>query len=801
MNPLDRFLAALGQRGYEPKRSGKGWVCKCPAHDDHNPSLSIGTGEDGRVLVKCWTGCPADAIVGAVGLKLADLFADSGDSHAPRPRRRRNKDTPKPTADGGDSVAVARVAKPQRVFPTAADAAAEWERKLGPRSRVSEYQNAAGEVVGLVLRWDKGIRPKVVRPVSRLADGSGWTCEGMPTLRPLYGLPTLLATPTDTPVWVCEGEKAADAARAVGLVATTSPHGCESAAKADWGPMRGRPVVVSPDHDEPGEKYAADVVRLALEAGARSVRVVRLAELWAGMPERGDMADFVEHRGGDADAVKGEVEAAAGRAQATTATVPTIEPPKGDDPATAELVVRMALEFCRLGQTTKREPFAVLNIGPNVAGLLGGSGDWLHNILSREFRRRHGRVMNSSAYADAVATLKGEAMDLQPEETFVRVAQHGEAVVLDLGDVEGRAVVVDRDGWRVVDRSPVLFLRTALTSILPTPVRGGSLDQLRELLNVTDDSWPILLGWMVAALIPDMPHPILMLGGQQGTGKTMAARYICGVFDPSPAPTRSQPRNEESWAVMVAHSWTTVIDNVSTIPAWLSDALCKVVTGDGWVRRGLYTNADPFVLSFRRVVALTTIDAGALRGDLGERMVLVDLEPIAPEKRRTERELNKAYDANQPAILGALLDLLAGALSRLDSVNLPTYPRMADFARLLAAVDATIGTDSLSIYAEQGTRIAGEVLEADPVGDAVAAFVRRIGVFQGTAAELLKAIKPQGAQHEGWPDSGRGMGAALKRLTPALALQGVAVTPPKPTDRTRIYLLQATARIAQSPEV
>jgi hypothetical protein len=71
-----------------------------------------------------------------------------------------------------------------------------------------------------------------------------------------------------------------------------------------------------------------------------------------------------------------------------------------------------------------------------------------------------------------------------------------------------------------------------------------------------------------------------------------------------------------------------VVDNMCAICGWWSDALCKCVTGDGWVRRPLYTDGELSVVSFRRVLALTTIDAGALRGDLGDRLVLADLEPI-----------------------------------------------------------------------------------------------------------------------------------------------------------------------------
>jgi hypothetical protein len=672
------------------------------------------------------------------------------------------------------------------------------------------YLDAARAPVFVSVRFDlppDASKPslkarKTFRPVARV-DG-GWIIGDPPGPLPLYHLPDLLATPAGSRVYVTEGEKAADVARAVGLVATTSPHGSKAAGKANWSPVAGRHVVILVDHDAPGEKYADDVARLCMAAGALSVRLVRLVELWAWMPEGGDMADFVEHRGGDVDTIRAEVEELAGRTE--LANPEAVGPTESNDddgeeaaPSQSERVVRLVLELYRLGQTPKRELFAVMNRGANVAQMLGDSGGSLRDTVASEYRRRYGRVMNTTAFGDAIATLRGEAMNAPIEAAYIRVGPYGEGVVLDLGTVDGDAVVIGRSGWRIVPRSPILFQRTALTGVLPVPVRGGRLEALRDLLNVTDETWPILLGWIVAAVIPEMPHPILMLGGQQGTGKTTAARYVCGLFDPSDAPTRSQPRDPEAWAMSVANGWATVIDNVSAIPGWWSDALCKVVTGDGWVRRTLYTNGAISVLSFRRVVALTSIDAGALRGDLGERLVLVDLEPIVPTRRRTERELDSAYVAARPAILGAVLDLLTGVLSRLDSVTPPTLPRMADFARVLAAVDATLGTDSLGIYANQGKRIAGDVLDADPVGEAVAEWVRSTGEWSGTASALLEAIKPDAAGRE-WPKNGRGLGARLKRLSAALELQGVRVTPPRPSDRTRTYLLRAIAQTAQPPE-
>jgi len=318
MNPTDRIIGLLREHGCNPKRNGKVWHAKCLAHDDENPSLSIAEGDDGRVLLHCHAGCTVDEICSALSISKADLFAYRVNGYtqgmadvSPSPKPPKNR-TPRSFGDG-------------RVFATAREAVAELEHQHGPRSALWTYTNASGDPVGLVVRWDTPAG-KEIRPVSRAADETHWIIGGMPTPRLLYALPELLASKAGDRVYVTEGEKVADAARAMGLTATTSPHGSKSASKADWTPMACREVVILPDHDKAGEQFADEVARLAMAAGAQSVRIVRLVELWSGIPKGGDLVDLIQHCGGDVNAVRTEVEALANAAnvEAVTDEVPMI---------------------------------------------------------------------------------------------------------------------------------------------------------------------------------------------------------------------------------------------------------------------------------------------------------------------------------------------------------------------------------------------------------------------------------------------------------------------------------------------
>ncbi len=279
MTPVENLLSKLSNA----KQSGKGWTARCPAHEDGKASLSIAAGSSGTVLMKCHAGCDTSAILAAIGMKLADLFPPKAGATPTRNGR--------PTTGG-------------RTFPTAKDAIAELERRHGKRSALWTYHSAQGEPVGVVVRWD-GPGGKNIRPVARHTDG--WRIGAMPDPRPLYGLPNLAASQR---VVVCEGEKAADAARSLGLMATTSAGGSQAASKTDWRPLAGKEIWIMPDNDAPGRTYADTVAGiLAKLTPAPVVRAIELPDL----PGGGDIVDWVGAHGeaAEPETMRAEIEALA----------------------------------------------------------------------------------------------------------------------------------------------------------------------------------------------------------------------------------------------------------------------------------------------------------------------------------------------------------------------------------------------------------------------------------------------------------------------------------------------------------
>lgn len=290
MSATERTLNALREIGHEPKPVSGGWICRCPAHDDTNPSLSISTGEDGRALVHCFAGCGVDDILNEIGLTRHDLFDSGGSYSLPEAKPQsaeldsgsRTKDRRNPIAAASGHVVT---------YSTARDAVAKLESKYGPCTSHWTYNDVSGEPVGLVCRWDRTGEKKRILPVSKQQDGS-WAVRGMQGDRPLLYLSDAMEADE---VVVVEGEKVADAARELGFVAVTSAGGSGAASRTDWKPLIGKRVVIMPDAGRAGESYAADVIQcLRVVDPDIEIKVVRLP----GLHDGEDLVDYVSRRAG-----------------------------------------------------------------------------------------------------------------------------------------------------------------------------------------------------------------------------------------------------------------------------------------------------------------------------------------------------------------------------------------------------------------------------------------------------------------------------------------------------------------------
>jgi hypothetical protein len=428
---------------------------------------------------------------------------------------------------------------------------------------------------------------------------------------------------------------------------------------------------------------------------------------------------------------------------------------------------------------------AVERSGANLAFPLKGSGG-VRQRLAAAYRRTHASTPSTQALAEAMLVIEGQALDAPVREVHRRVGWHKDSVVLDLGDQGGAAVVVSPGSWRVVARSPLTFVRTrSLTMPLPMPEPAGDwrtgLKPLRELLNIDDVDWPLVVAWLIHGWMADQAHTLLRLQGEQGACKSTAGELLVRSIDPSTSCVRSEPASRRDWATTASGSWAFVLDNITRVETWFSDALCRAATGEAFVTRALYSDADVSVLLVQRAIIITTIGVTTTASDLAERTVQIELH--RPTERLTDVEVQRRFVAAWPGIVAGLLDLTSEVLAVLPSLPSMRLPRMADFAQVLRAVGSIDNPSepdaSFDRYLEVSASVMTEVAEGSSLAEAVRRFVgaEPSKRWEGRASELIDALdaaRSPGAP-KAWPRTPNALSAQLARLAPALRRTGLTV--------------------------
>ncbi|MGA7871489.1 MAG: hypothetical protein WCA22_11370 [Candidatus Binatus sp.] len=403
-------------------------------------------------------------------------------------------------------------------------------------------------------------------------------------------------------------------------------------------------------------------------------------------------------------------------------------------------------------------------------------------FLLRTYYRETGQSPGAQAIRATLELFEAKALfDSEESPINLRVAHHRGKLYLDLCDRAWRAVEIDAEGWRIVDRPSPKFHRTRGSKPLPAPERRGTLDELRHFLNVDHQGWTLIKAFLVAALRPGVPCPILVAKGEQGAGKTTACRIISALIDPRTGALRGVPREVRDLTAAARNSWLVCFDNLSHLPEELADAACRLATGGGFGGRELYSDHEEATFDATRPIVFNAIpDLGAARPDFLDRAVIVELLDMKPELRRDEAQFWREFEQVRPRILGALLDAVVAGLGNLPKVTLEQTPRMADFAVWVSACERALGLErgqALDAYRANCAEARNLALEASPVYEPVAQLA--LEGFSGTVTELharLTSMTSESMRRSvRWPKAPNALSNALRRMASNLRAVGIEI--------------------------
>jgi hypothetical protein len=250
------------------------------------------------------------------------------------------------------------------------------------------------------------------------------------------------------------------------------------------------------------------------------------------------------------------------------------------------------------------------------------------------------------------------------------------------------------------------------------------------------------------------------------------------------------------------NGWLLAYDNISDIPRWMSDALCQLVFGGAVSGRALFTNDDRSFIYAQRPVLLSGIADFVRWADLKDRCVFLRLPPIPRTRCRGEDEFWKAFHADRPGILGAVLDAIVGGLRELPSIHLAELPRMADYAIWGEAVGRGLGWAPgtfLSTYVDNRKEATITDLLDSPLGNVLLQVAHLFTGVSFTPAKLHAALTEiagkKVAASADWPKTAEKFGNELRRLAPQLRMHGMNVSFERRNDGRKITLQSEGAPI------
>jgi hypothetical protein len=316
------------------------------------------------------------------------------------------------------------------------------------------------------------------------------------------------------------------------------------------------------------------------------------------------------------------------------------------------------------------------------------------------------------------------------------------------------------------------------------PRRGGSIGALASFFNLPNrNDFVLVVAWLLAALRPGGPYPLLAVSGEQGSAKAVLAKILRALIDPNAAPVRTAPREERDLFIAAGNGHLLAFDNLSDLPAWVSDALCRLASGGSFAVRQLYTDRDEVLFQAARPIILNGIEDVITRPDLADRAIFLNLPHLQEERRRAEKEMWCDFVSAQPHILGALLNAASHGLRALPEVRLEQLPRMADFALWATACETAFCPTGGFLHAYKANRRSAieDVVDADPVAARIRDLMAERTMWSGKASDLLRVgahpSRDDASRTDvGWPKSPRALAGRLRRVQTPLRALGIDIS-------------------------
>lgn len=435
----------------------------------------------------------------------------------------------------------------------------------------------------------------------------------------------------------------------------------------------------------------------------------------------------------------------------------------GDDVPEADVIFEIAENGFNFHYSVENGGFLTRKDGPQYAYIVQGGTPSLRNLLINEYRQKTGKVPSRSAVSDTIQALEAacEQSESRTRKLSIRAAKSKITgnIWIDLGRQDGQVIGISAATWGIAPRpdADVFFMRTDEVKELPIPSMVAPADVkttldklLRPAFNISDREFPLVVGWMVAQIMPEYRAPVAMFLGESGSGKTSATSTLSAVLEGVVENGSLMPDGKDNLAVTISQEKISIWNNVSKISNSASDDICQYIDGASYKKRRLHSDSGVVNLTLNPSILLNGISFEAdLRADLKTRSLIFNLGTTGQTSKSIDEVVGEAMDAHG-IILGALYTLCSQVMAAMPTTVIPLgASRMVDYTKTLLIIDNLFGLEGAAYeqYMKSTAEMSVDSLE-DPVFETLkrmtvnGACVRDDGTYSRTftADELYTAL-------------------------------------------------------------
>ncbi len=429
----------------------------------------------------------------------------------------------------------------------------------------------------------------------------------------------------------------------------------------------------------------------------------------------------------------------------------------------AQILIELASENSTLFKDEFNVPHALVKIKDHYEVLPIEGTKFKRYLFKLYYDNCDNQIPHTESINNAISILQGNAeFEGQTKTLHLRTAwadeNNKDTIYYDLSDDKRRCVKITKNNWEILkNQIEILFRRYHHSIPQVEPLRrigdeidgidgmdSKLLDEFLNLLNVEDENNKLLLKcYIISLFIPDIPKPILRLQGEQGSAKSTLQELIKMTVDPSSMRTLTFPRDTNDFIQQLSHNYIVYYDNISTIPEWISDQLCRAVTGSGFSKRALYTNDDDVIYNFKRNIGLNGINIEATKADLLDRSIIVQLERISKEKRRKDEDIWKDFNKLKPGLLAFIFNILVKVLKyRNDNREIRLtggLNRIADWEEYAEIISRCMGNaegEFQRVYQENIGVQVDEAISTSPLSMAIVELMKENEIDEDTGIHI-----------------------------------------------------------------